>query len=371
MQDVVLFAEVLNGAEEALRVLDEGDEDADGDDAAGLRQSMEKRLEDVKLRRLKVVERGDAAAPDDERDGDGAEELDHGVVDGVGEDGVGPGLFVFGVDGGVVVEGPLFTVEELHDGHAGDVLLGEGVDVCGGGALAAVAVANIAAEDLGDVEDGRDDGEGEERERPAHPQHDENDEEENEDVFEDGEYAGGEHLVEGIDVRGDAGDELADRVVIEERGLHALQVAEDLAAQVEHDLLACPLHHVGLGELEDVGEQERAEVEEADLGDAGHGPGAEVPREPGEFCRRCAGHVGVDGDLDEVRAHDVGGGLEEDGEGGEAGLEFVGLEIGEETAHEARVVGLAGDFIVRRRFFCGILLRVFWIFVVGHEQLLF
>ena len=41
------------------------------------------------------------------------------------------------VDGGEVVEGAALAVEELDDGHAGDVLLGEGVDLgewcgCGG-----------------------------------------------------------------------------------------------------------------------------------------------------------------------------------------------------------------------------------------------
>ena len=81
------------------------------------------------------------------------------------------------VDGGEVVEGAALAVEELHDRHAGDVLLGEGVDAGGGGALATVAVADMAAEDAGDEEDGRDDGEGEEGERPAHAQHDEDDEE--------------------------------------------------------------------------------------------------------------------------------------------------------------------------------------------------
>ena len=35
------------------------------------------------------------------------------------------------------------------------------------------------------------------------------------------------------------------------RPVHALQVAEDLAAQIEHDLLAGPLHQVGLEELQD------------------------------------------------------------------------------------------------------------------------
>ena len=115
-----------------------------------------------------VVQDGGAAAPEDEGDGGGAEEFDDGVVPGVGEDGVGPGLLVLGVDGGEVVEGAALAVEELHDGHAGDVLLREGVDLCGGGALAAVAVADLRAEDAGDEEDGRDDGEGEQGERPAH-----------------------------------------------------------------------------------------------------------------------------------------------------------------------------------------------------------
>ena len=48
-------------------------------------------------------------------------------------------VFVFEVDGGEVGEGAALAVEELHDAHAGDVLLGEGVDAGGGGALGAVA----------------------------------------------------------------------------------------------------------------------------------------------------------------------------------------------------------------------------------------
>ncbi len=98
---------------------------------------------------------GDAAAPDDEGDGEGGEELDDGVVEGVGEDGVGPGVLVFDVDGGEVVEGTALAVEELHDAHAGDVLLGEGVDAGGGGALAAVADADEPAEDAGGDDDER------------------------------------------------------------------------------------------------------------------------------------------------------------------------------------------------------------------------
>ena len=123
-------------------------------------------------------------------------------------------------------------------------------------------------------------------------------------------------------------------------------MAEDLAAQVEHDLLAGPLHEVGLEEFEGVGERERAEVDGGELGDAGHGAAAEMAGEPGELLGRQAGHVGVDGDHDEVGAEDVGAGLDEDGDGGDAGLQLVGRQIGEQTAHQARVVGLADDLVV-------------------------
>ena len=143
------------------------------------------------------------------------------------------------------------------------------VDAGDGGAHAAVALAHAVAEEAGDEEDDRQDGEGEQRQPPAHAQHDDDDEGEDEEVFEDGEDAGGEHLVEGVDVGGDAGDQAADGVAVEEGDVHALQVAEDLAAQVEHDLLAGPLHQVGLDELEHVGEAESAEVDEGELGDAG------------------------------------------------------------------------------------------------------
>ena len=42
-------------------------------------------------------------------------------------------------------------------------------------------------------------------------------------------------------------------VLVKEADVHALHMAEDVAAQVEHDLLAGPLHQVGLNELKEVG----------------------------------------------------------------------------------------------------------------------
>ncbi len=156
LQDVVLVAEVLDGTEEALRVLDEGDQHAEGD---GAEDRVAKRSVGIAC----VAEDGVASEPDNEGDGGGAEEFDDGIVEGVGEDGVSPRLFVLSVDGGVVVEGAALAVEELHDRHPGDVLLREGVDAGGCMALAAVAVANVAAEDAGDVKDRRDDRDGKQR----------------------------------------------------------------------------------------------------------------------------------------------------------------------------------------------------------------
>ena len=129
------------------------------------------------------------------------------------------------------------------------------------------------AEELGGVDDERKDGEGEQRERPAHREHDGDDVAERENVLKDGEDAGGEHLVQGVDVGGDASDETAYRVAVEEGDLHALEVAEDLGPEVEHDLLAGPLHKVGLDELEGEAEQKGAQVQGTDLRDAGDGHG--------------------------------------------------------------------------------------------------
>ncbi len=69
-----------------------------------------------------------------------------------------------------------------------------------------------------------------------------------------------EHLVQSVDVGGDARDQPADRILVVESDMHALQVAENLAAQVEHHFLPGPLHEVGLQELEHEGEHQQAEI---------------------------------------------------------------------------------------------------------------
>ena len=250
--------------------------------------------------------------------------------------------------------------------HAADVLLHVAVDPGDGGANAAVALAHMVAEDAGDVQDRRQDGECQQRQPPVHAQHDDDDEGEGEDVLEDREDAGGEHLVEGIDVGGDTRDQPADRVMVEEAGRHALDVAEDLAAQIEHDLLAGPLHQVGLDKLQDIGNEQRAEIEQAKLGDAGHWPRAEMVGQPGELLRRRVRHVGIDGNLDQIRPDNIGAGLEDDGYGRNGSLEFVWPQIGQQTAHEAAVVGFAHDLVIVRCLLRRFFLRLSLFLSLGH-----
>ena len=161
------------------------------------------------------------------------------------------------------------------------------------------------AKQLGRVDDQWQYGQGEQGERPAHGDHDGDDVGEREDVLKDGEDAGGEHLVQGIDVGGDAGDEATDRIAIEKGDVHPLEMAEDLRPEIEHDLLAGPLHEVGLDELEQKGENEGAEVESGDLRDARDGNGRQMARKPGVPSGR-GSKVGVNGDLDQKGAEDVG-----------------------------------------------------------------
>ena len=247
LQDVVLVAEVLDGPPEALRIHVEGGQHADGDGAG---------------------EHTEAAAPDDERNGDGGEDFDRGIVERVGEDRVFERDHVQAVDGLEVLVGALLAIEELHHAHAADVFLREAVDAGDGGADSAVAFAHAVAEHARDQQDERENRESEQRQPPLDLEHHDGHEGEREEVVDDGENAAGEHFVDGVDVGGDAGDEAAYGVGIEEADVHALHVAEDVAAQVEHDLLAGPLHQVGLDELEQVGRNLADEVDDREPGDA-------------------------------------------------------------------------------------------------------
>ena len=73
-----------------------------------------------------------------------------GIEKGKGVDGVLVGFHVDAVQFGELLARFLLAVEELHDGHAADVLLQESVDPGDGGANAAVGVAHVIAEEIGE-----------------------------------------------------------------------------------------------------------------------------------------------------------------------------------------------------------------------------
>ena len=57
-------------------------------------------------------------------------------------------------------------------------------------------------------------------------------------------------------------------------------------------------------------------------------------------------HVGIDGDFDEERAGHVGERTQQDAGGGDGGLQLVGAQVGDQTAHQAPVVDLADDVVI-------------------------
>src|SRR5262249_42889777 len=147
---------------------------------------------------------------------------------------------------------------------------------------------------------------------------------EHENVFKDGNHAGGEHFIQRVHVCGDARDQAADGVFIEEPDVHVLEVAEDLAAKIEHDLEAGPLHEIGLGIFQAKAHQQQKEVSDAELRDANQRPRAEKTVKNAVVMPASGREILVNGGLGEERAQHVRAGLEDNGEQGDYDLPFIG-----------------------------------------------
>src|SRR6516165_7328257 len=68
---------------------------------------------------------------------------------------------------------------------------------------------------------------------------------------------------------------------IEEADVHALHVPEDVPAQVEHDLLARPLHQVRLHKLKQISRDLENQVDQCEPRDAMHWIGRQMAQEKG------------------------------------------------------------------------------------------
>ena len=133
---------------------------------------------------------------------------------------------------------------------------------------------------------------------------------------------------------------------VEKTDVQLLHVPEDVAAQIEHDLLSDPLHEIGLDELEQVCRQQRDQVEFRELRDAFPRVGGKPLGEPRGRRSGLAGQVAIDAHLHEIRARDITEGLEGDRDGGDNSLPPVGLQVVPKPPDQDRVVNLADRVLV-------------------------
>src|SRR6266567_330325 len=317
LEDVEFLAEILNGAEKAL-----------GKHGEGGQNTESKRAGKNTI----------AAGPKNQSNGGEAEKFDGGVKKSVSENSVAPGKHVVAIALLKFLDGFAFAVEELHDAHAGDVFLKESVDAGNGGADAAIGIANEFAKNHGDDEDAGKDSEGGERKAGVDFEEQAGHDDEEKEVVDHGDDAGSEKIVEGVDIRGDAGDQAADGIAVEIAHRQALHVAEDFAAHVVHGLLADALHDANLDVLGEEVERQNGKKEHSEPADA---------RPRGCFrdhALQCRSKVAINSFAKDQR----GGKLERRDDGHHDEREdhapFVRLHVLQKPAHQARIVRFAEGF---------------------------
>ena len=313
MHHRVLGAEIADGQEEAVRVLDERDERAERERAGA----------DLT-----------AAVPDQKRQRDGAERLHRRVQRGLEDRRVEQRAAV------VVVEPAEHRVlvplarEELHDGHPLQRLLQEGVERGQPPPRLPVRVAGAQAEVRGDPRQHRHDGEGHQGQPPVHPQHHGHDADERDHVGGDGEQAAGERFADGLDVVEHAGHQAADRIAVVEARLQTQQVLEERRAQIVGHALAHERHQVGLEAAQRIEDAERARIRRR------------RERQPDPVARE---DVIVDGDLQEIGLGQLR--QRDRGKERQRGVEHGPLRAGSrpQAAREPPVEGAAEHLVVVER----------------------
>jgi len=339
LQDVVLLRQVGERLVEALRVLQEGDQRADRDRAG---------------QRLR------AAEGEHQAEAEGGQDLHARVVHRVVEDAADVGVAMLGVDLPEARERRRLAAVELDDRHPRQVLLQERGEARHRGAHLAEAHPRPALEPDREQEEQRQDREGGERQPDVERDQHRGDPGEHQHVADDRDDAGGEQLVERVDVGGDPGHQPADRRRVEVGELEPLQVAEDVAPQVRHHPLTHRLEQVALRVERDEGHQQRRHVDRrrpADPGerrelDARRGePVADPARD------RRAGRPGLDRRGEEEVDRDRGGeradqlrrrGDQHQPERAQRQTP-VRREIAQQTTHQAAVVGSAQRLFGRSR----------------------
>ncbi len=228
LHDVVLFAQILDGAEKSHAVLEEGHHHADLESAAAHAES---------------------AVSQQQRQSQHSEKLGDGIEPAVGDDGVLVSFHVIAIDLLEFGAAARLAIEELQDGDAADMLLQIRIDAGDGHANPPIALLHGAPELHGHQHHQRHHRQQERGHARTQFEHRYDDEAQHQQVAQDHQQAGGEQLVKRVHVGGDARDQAAHRIVIVEGKVQSLQARHHFAPQVEHGFLPHPLHDELLAEV--------------------------------------------------------------------------------------------------------------------------
>ena len=244
MDIVELVGEPLNRLKELAEV------EVEGDDLAGRQPVLDPEIEDQGERR--DVDEGDEGTVDPEAEHDVKDRAAVSVV-----------LLV------ELLRFLFLAVEDLRDLHARQVFVQESVEVGETLALVAESAALVVREEERSKEDHRDRDQHQAGEPPTDDEHDRVDADDRDDVADDRNDDVGEQVAHRLGVRGDAGDERADRHLGKLILAHSLDVGEHVAAERVDDPLPRLLEHHRF----DVDEKvvQRAD-DEGSGGEHDHGP---------------------------------------------------------------------------------------------------
>ena len=251
------------------------------------------------------------AEPDHGRDGNRGQNFNDRIIDGVRHDCVFEGVHVLGIHFGKRVEGLPLAVEELQDHHAADVLLQVGIDAGNRNANPAIGIAHLIAKHLRSERNEGQHCKSNERQFPVDAKHDGQNSSQHKNVLENGNDTRGEHFVQSIHIASYPGDQPSHGVFVVKANVHALQVAENFAAQIEHHHLPGPLHEIGLQVFEQEAERNQTNINRANLRNSGERTRTQPPRQQ----RRrlvCRGQVAVNRHHGEERPQHIRAGLEHD-----------------------------------------------------------
>ena len=239
----VLGAEVADRQEEAIRVLDERDEGAEGE---------------------RLGHDPPASVPDQERQRDRAQSFHRGVERGLPTRRAEERSPIIAVEASEPVALVALPHEELDHRHALERFLEKPVETRQPPAHLAIGVARVEPEVHGDQRQRRHDREGHEGQAPVDPEHHRDHPDQRDHVGHDREEARGERLAHCLDVAEHARHETPDRVAVEEPRLQGHEVAEDRFTQIMDDPLSGELHQVAFDRPQAIENQEHDDVQAGD-----------------------------------------------------------------------------------------------------------